>query len=87
MLKTHMRGVNIMNKQRRKQLEKAVLHLNDALEIVRNALEEEQGAYDNMPDGIRDGERGEEMQGYVDTLEEHANTIEEAVSAIEEIVG
>jgi len=76
-----------MNKQRRKQLEKSVLHLNDALEIVRDVLEQEQEAFNNMPDGIRDGERGEEMQGYVDTLEEHVNTIEEAISAIEEIVG
>ena len=76
-----------MNKQRRKELGKAVAILNDALGILEDICAEEQDAYDNLPDGIRDGERGEEMSGYIDSMEEQKSAIEDAISAIEDIVG
>lgn len=42
----------------------------------------EEEAYENLPDSIRDGKRGEEMQGYIETLDGICDCLEEAVSWI-----
>jgi hypothetical protein len=61
-----------MNNKRRARLHK----INDELE---NLIYEEQEAFDNMPEGIQESERG--------TISEEAvNYMEDAKSAIEEII-
>ena len=47
--------------------------------------EEEQEAYENLPDSFRDGERGEEMQNYMDMIEEAEGYLDDANSVIEQI--
>ncbi|MCC8051405.1 MAG: hypothetical protein LIP10_12265 [Clostridiales bacterium] len=74
-----------MNKYRRKNLEMAFDLTAQAKKILENSKEEEQGAYDNLPDSIRDGERGEEMQNYVEMMEEAYNYLDDAASVIEQI--
>ena len=44
-----------MNKQRRKEIKKAISELKD---LVENILSEEQEAYENMPEGIQASENG-----------------------------
>ena len=61
-----------MNRQRRKQLVKA-------LAILQAVHDEEQEAFDNMPESIQESERGEGM-------EDGLNLLVEAIEAIEEIV-
>lgn len=59
-----------MNRKRRKKLEAAFEKISDAIEILDDAISEEQESLDNLPDNFKYGERGEEMQGYLEMLNE-----------------
>ena len=74
-----------MNKQRRKRREEASDLMNRAKDILEEVKDEEQEAYDNLPENFQNGERGEEMQGYIDAMEEAYDGLDTACSAIEQI--
>ena len=74
-----------MNKARRKRLGEAFDLIGTAQDILRSVREEEQEAYENLPDSFRDGERGEEMQNYMDMIEEADGYLDDANSVIEQI--
>lgn len=61
-----------MNDARRKKI-------TQAIDLLREAAEEERGAFDNMPDSLRDAERGLKM-------EETADALDEAVSSLEDVL-
>jgi hypothetical protein len=64
-----------MNKIRRKALAKIITKL-EALESLRQEIQEmleevqdeEQEALDNMPESLQEGERGQQMEEYIDTM-------------------
>ena len=62
-----------MNNARRKELQKVI----DSLD---NVITYEQDAYDNMPEGIQESERGEAMETGLDSLNEAKDLLEEIVS-------
>ena len=74
-----------MNKQRRKRLTEAFEKVAEAMEILEAVKEEENESYENLPDNFRDGDRGQEMQGYIEMLEEAYNYLDDANSVIEQI--
>ncbi len=74
-----------MNKIRRKKLGDAFELISQAKDILEAVKEEEQEAIDNLPDNFRFGERGEEMQGYIEMLDEAYNYLDDANSVIEQI--
>lgn len=74
-----------MNKQRRKRLGKAFDLVSEAMEILEDIKTEEQESYDNLPDNFQDGDKGEEMQNYIEMLEEASNYLDDANSVIEQI--
>ena len=74
-----------MNKTRRKRLGEAFDKCAEILEILEEVKQEEEEAYENLPDSFRDGDRGEEMQNYIEMIEEAAGYIEDAESVIEQI--
>jgi ATP-dependent helicase/DNAse subunit B len=65
-----------MNKLRRKELTRIIeklerlealrLEIKDELEAV---LEEEQEAFDNLPESLQESERGQQMQEYIDAMD------------------
>jgi hypothetical protein len=65
-----------MNKQRRKELA-AILSKLEELENLRSEIkerleavrDEEQEALDNLPESLQESERGEQMQEYIDAME------------------
>lgn len=80
-----------MNKQRRKQLaeaieklEQATAMLEEAKEIIDGVTEEEQEAFDNMPESLQCSERGGMTQDNVDTLEEIAQGMDSYIYEIED---
>lgn len=75
-----------MNKVRRKELDRAADMLREAYSIIESCRDDEEGAYDNLPESFQDGERGEEMQEYIDVMDEVMDQIDEAANAIEEII-
>lgn len=74
-----------MNKQRRKRLGEAFDKLCEVIEIIDEVKDDEQDAYDNLPENFQYGDRGEEMQNYIEMLDEVDGYIEDAKSVIEQI--
>lgn len=74
-----------MNKARRKKLGEAFDKLREAGDILSKVKEEENEAMENLPDSFRFGNRGEEMQDYIDMIEEVEGYVEDAKSVIEQI--
>ena len=61
----------------------AIDRLMDDIEEVQN---EEQEAYDNMPENLQESERGEAMQEAIDNLDSAWSSLEEAKDTLEEII-
>jgi hypothetical protein len=74
-----------MNKQRRQRIAKALDLLAQAHELVDTVLSEESEAYENMPEGLQQSERGAQMEAAVDALNEASNSLDEAVAQLEGI--
>lgn len=75
-----------MNKPRRKELEKALGFLAQARDIIEQCKDEEQEAFDNLPEGIQYGEQGERMEEFIYILEDAVDTIEEIGFSIQDDV-
>lgn len=73
-----------MNKERRDTLATAAELIQQAEDIVREAAQEEQDYYDNMPEGIQMGEKGDRAEEVVSALEEVADALTEARDSIQE---
>lgn len=58
-----------MNKERRKELEKALGLLNQAKEIVESCQQQEQEGYENLNEGLQASERGQKLETNADNLQ------------------
>lgn len=74
-----------MNNTRRKQLREITAEIEEAIERIRFLQEEEEQAFENLPDGIKESERGQLMENAMYTLESAADDIESAVNEILEL--
>jgi hypothetical protein len=74
-----------MNSERRKKLELIRNELNDLAERIGNIRDEEQDAYDNMPEGIQAGDKGEVAQAAIDAMETVINDLENSIGELEMI--
>lgn len=64
-----------MNAKRRKSLRAIITRLeqleglrSEIQELLEEVQDEEQEALDNMPESLREGERGQQMEEYIDTM-------------------
>ena len=71
-----------MNNARRKQIQQAIRRIE---ELVHNILDDEQDAYDNMPEGLQESENGMNSVDAQESLEAACDALEEAISYLEEI--
>lgn len=75
-----------MNNERRKVINKII----DKLEEVKSELEScadwEQEAYDNLPEGIQESERGDRMQENVDCLYDVTESISDLIDQLDDII-
>lgn len=74
-----------MNKERRKRLAEAFEKIGEAKEILESVKDEEQEAYENLPENFQNGERGEEMQNYIDMIDEAYGYLDDAESVVDQI--
>lgn len=65
-----------MNKQRRKEIAKAIALIEEAREILEATMDEEQEAFDNMPESLQYSERGETMEEYIAIIEEYLDYLD-----------
>lgn len=75
-----------MNKTRRQQLDKAWGLLMEASQIIEEVKSDEEEAHDNLPDSLQESERGEQMQEYIDTMDELLRELDCILSDVDDIV-
>lgn len=73
-----------MNQERRKRLEEAAAKLAEAREIIEAVRDEEQDAFDNMPESLQGGERGEKMEHAASLLDDLAGDLETSIETLNE---
>lgn len=73
-----------MNKNRRKQLEQIVDALTDSREALDEVHTEEQDAYDNMPEGLQESERGQAILETAGDLENAVNDLDSIIDTLTE---
>lgn len=59
--------------------------IEGAYENLETARDEEQEAYDNLPEGIQDSERGDAMQEYIDALDDAVSALDDVLSSLQDI--
>lgn len=74
-----------MNKKRRKEIENLLESISETKAKLQDLLDEEQQAFDNMPESIQESERGEEMQEIIEYMEAAIDSLEEATESLTEI--
>lgn len=77
---------SIMNKTRRKLIEKIIEQLETLKDEVESITEEEQEAYDNLPDGIQDSEKGETMYEAISDLEDASSNFDDIIDTLQDII-
>lgn len=89
-----------MNKQRRKELNEACTLLCSAQESLERAKETlefardgEEESYENLPDGVKDSERGQDMYDNIEELDSIMyeldglfDSVEEQIEAIKAVI-
>lgn len=73
-----------MNKTRRKSIQQIIDTLTDLKENVDLLREEEQEAYDNLPESLQESERGEAMSSAIYNLEDAMENIDLVTDSLEE---
>ena len=73
-----------MNAQGRKEIAKYIASLNDIKDNLESMRDEEM-KYDNMPEGLQESERGEQMQEAIDALDNAVTSLDEAIDSLNEI--
>ena len=80
------KGDSNMNKKRKTELNQ----ISEELEILFNRLEniydQEQDAYDSMPENLQGSEKGMESEEAIDTIDEIKEHIQDAIDMLSEIV-
>lgn len=73
-----------MNNDRRKAIDKVLTQLYDLAPLIEFALgelegirDEEQDAYDNMPEGLQQSERGQASEQAISELEDAISTLQD----------
>lgn len=75
-----------MNKQRRKQIEGMIDKLDNIKEHISDILDDEQNAFDNMPESIQYSERGYNMKEAIDNLDDAIGNIVDAIDNLYEAI-
>lgn len=72
-----------MNNERRKILKEISALVSDVRLRLEDLKDEEQNAFDNLPEGIQASERGDTMQECIEQMEEAGSQLEEAQSVLD----
>lgn len=75
-----------MNKPRRKDLERALELLGQARDIIEACRDDEQDALWNLPESFQESERGDQMQEYIDSMDDSLSYIDDVADSLDSIV-
>lgn len=71
-----------MNAEQRKKVQAAQLEISRQALIIEGVRDENQDSYDNMPEGLQSGEKGEAMQEAIDSLSQAVDSLAEVDDAL-----
>jgi hypothetical protein len=71
-----------MNKENRKELERAINLIEEAKLIVEQIKDEEQEKFDKLSEGLQASEKGQKFEETVSTLDDVFSQLEEATDGI-----
>jgi uncharacterized protein YukE len=81
-----------MNQDRRAKIEVAVEELRSALETMQelhatleSLKDEEQEAFDNLPEGLQQADRGQSMEAIASALDDAVDTLSSALGDIDNV--
>jgi len=72
-----------MNAKRRREIKKIKEQLSDLALKLEELKDQEQEAYDNLPESLQQGERGEKMESAINELDEVINDLQYADDKLE----
>ena len=75
-----------MNDARRKDIQRALTLIEQAKDILKVALAQEQDDFDNMPEDLQIDETGQRAEDAIDALERAATWCDDAMSACGEAI-
>lgn len=75
-----------MNKQRRTCIEEIIPRIEAIRGELAFILDEEQEAFDNLPEGIQSSKRGEKMEEAINTLQDADISLDEVQITLSEII-
>ena len=75
-----------MNRERRNRIAEIMDRLNEIADEICEVTQEERDAFDNLPESLQYGERGEAMEAAADELEDVAGEVSELASRLEELI-
>lgn len=74
-----------MNKQRRNDLQGVIDSLESAKQDLIAVRDEEQDAFDNLPDSLQYSSKGDVLQDNVSAMDDIESAIDDVISQIEEL--
>lgn len=75
-----------MNRGRRNRIAEIMDRLNEIADEICDVAQEERNAFDNLPESLQYGERGEAMEAAADELEDVSGEVSELASRLEELI-
>ena len=71
----------------RSRIELALGELGNAKDELDGVISAEQEAFDNMPEGLQQADRGQAMEDGLSTLDDASSNLDDAISSLEDIMG
>jgi hypothetical protein len=72
-----------MNKQRRKEIASILADLEAIKVRIETVQSDEQEALDNLPENLQSSQKGEDMQGYIDTFDEVLGFLDDVILTLD----
>lgn len=76
-----------MNEQRRKEIAKIQDQLAACRCDLENLRDEEQEYFDNMPENMQSGDKGQQAESAITELDDAVNSIESAENSLDAAIG
>lgn len=75
-----------MNKARRSEIKDIIESLENVKVDIEMVADDEQDAFDRLPEGLQCSERGEQMEEYAETLCEASSNIDDIIEMLESVI-
>lgn len=74
-----------MNQKRLKKINEIAASIRSAVVELESLKDEEQEAFDNLPEGLQGGDKGQAMEEAINTLDEAINSIGDGTDQLDGI--